>query len=172
MCSSDLAFGYTSSPMVNDGIHGYVQMPLDLPGQPAPPAGTYYVRSTLQSVTEFVIPCPNGWPPYWPPGAAIDGYNPVYAQAGANSSLTWSGPTATTLYSTYQVCPPVLGRKVFLSWVDNPYPFHTTSGIIGTVSSINYDSGAQTFTVNMVTATPMSPLVYTVSSVYFLSVNT
>lgn len=164
------SFGYTVGRMFS--TYAWIQWVLAYPGQPAPPPGTYYVKSTLQSVTEFVIPCPQPDPGHSPPGAPMDGYNPVYAQVGPNSSLTWTGTAAASINGLYQQYGSQVGKKVYVGWINNGYPYTTTEAVIGTVTSINYDTGTQTFTVNMLTSTPMTPLIYTISPFYFLSINT
>lgn len=122
---------------------GYSQFGLYLPGTPAPANGTYYVNSAFKTVYEFTIPVEYG--------------TPAYAQVGPNSSLTYTGNVALTLNSTYAGCPVLpVGTNVWANVSSPPYLVN-----LGTLTSIVYDAGAQTFTINMVTVTPKGAGVFT-----------
>lgn len=164
------AFGTTTGGQVW-GIYSYTDLYLNSSagGYPIMPDGHYYIGSTLQSVTEFSIPSANPYPNLFPPGAPLDGYNPVYTQIGSNSTLVWTGPTASTINSNYQQFGSQIGKRIGVGWITGSG--QAQGGVIGTVSSINYDSGTQTFTITMVTMTPMTNYAYITSGLTFLHNN-
>lgn len=117
---------------------GYASLSVYLPGTPHPSPGTYYVNSAFKSVEQFYIPVEYG--------------TPAYSQVGPNSTLTYSGLNTSTLNSTYLNCPVLpVGTNV---WAYTSSYFQTLH--LGTLTSIVYDAGAQTFKINMVTDTPLS----------------
>jgi hypothetical protein len=119
-------------------IPGYASLSTYLPGTPHPAPGTYYVNSAFKSVQQFSIPAEYG--------------TPAYSQVGPNSTLTYSGLNTSTLNSTYLNCPVLpVGTNVWAYTSSYSQTLH-----LGTLTSIVYDAGAQTFKINMVTDTPFT----------------